>query len=276
MSGADLAGPIADEAIVDLRAAQDALERDLFRILLQLDTQPGEDSLVRRQGQTAAAVYRQIADRLAQAGEDAISVAGQRALAAVEAVVGAAPATLPLDVRAELDQIVERQAADVVRVFRGAEQEMRAAVARGVLSGGSLGDIVADVSVKMDTTYRQAQAAVDAAIMAVGRRAVMAEAQIAADEGIDLVYVYVGPRDGKNRPFCKTWVGKAVTQPSGMDNGQGLDVADYCGGYNCRHSWAPTPTDEALRLGYRIFDTSANGQGDDITDRLRQQMEVAQ
>ena len=98
---------------------------------------------------------------------------------------------------------------------------------------------------------------------------------IAADEGIDLVYVYVGPRDGKNRPFCKTWVGKAVTQPSGMDNGQGLDVADYCGGYNCRHSWAPTPTDEALRLGYRIFDTSANGQGDDITDRLRQQLQVA-
>ena len=203
MSGADLAGPVADEAIVDLRAAQDALERDMFRILLQLDTQPGEDSLVRRQGQTAAAVYRQIADRLAQAGEDAISVAGQRALAAVEAVVGAAPATLPLDVRAELDQIVERQAADVVRVFKSAEQEMRAAIARGVLSGGSLGDIVADVSIKMDTTYRQAQAAVDAAIKAVGRRAVMAEAQIAADEGIDLVYVYVGPRDGKNRPFCK-------------------------------------------------------------------------
>ena len=58
MSGADAAGPVADSAIEDLRAVRDALQRDLLRILLQLDTEPGEDSLVRRQGQTAVAVFR--------------------------------------------------------------------------------------------------------------------------------------------------------------------------------------------------------------------------
>jgi len=24
-----------------------------------------------------------------------------------------------------------------------------------------------------------------------------------------------------------------------LDNGQGLGVLVYCGGYNCRHSWSP-------------------------------------
>lgn len=273
MSGADLAGPVADGAIEDLRAAQEAVDRDLLRILLRLNTNDGEDSLVRRQGQTAVAVYRQISDRLAQAGEDAISVAGERALAAVEAVIGAPPATLSLDVRAELDQIVSRQAADVVRVFGDAEREIRAAVARGVTSGGSLGDIVADVSIAMRRTYAQAQAAVDAAIMAVGRRAVMAEAAIVEDEGIPLVYVYVGPRDGKNRPFCAQWVGKAVTDPARMDNEQSLPVDDYCGGYNCRHSWAPQLIPDALANGYSVFDTSTT-PARDITNDLRRQMEA--
>ena len=274
MSGADLAGPVADGAIEDLRAAQDAVDRDLLRILLRLNTEDGEDSLVRRQGQTAVAVYRQISDRLAQAGEDAISVAGERALAAVEAVLGSPPSTLPLDVRAELDQIVSRQAADVVRVFAGAEREIRAAVARGVTSGGSLGDIVADVSIAMRRTYAQAQAAVDAAIMAVGRRAVMAEAAIVEDDGVPLVYVYVGPRDGKNRPFCAQWVGKAVTDPARMDNEQGLPVDDFCGGYNCRHSWAPQLIPDALASGYRIYDTSTT-PARDVTEQMRGTLQEA-
>lgn len=274
MSGADLAGPIADGAIEDLRAAQDAVDRDLLRILLRLNTNDGEDSLVRRQAQTAVAVYRQINDRLEQAGQEAVSVAVQRALEAVAAVIGAPPATLSVDVRAELDQIVSRQAADVVRVFGDAAREMRAAVAAGVTSGGSLGDIVADVSIAMRRTYAQAQAAVDAAIMAVGRRAVMAEAAIVEEDGTPLAYVYVGPKDGKNRPFCKIWVGKAVNVPSEMNNGQGLDVADYCGGYNCRHSWAPMMIPDALAAGYRIYDVTQSGQGRDITEELRRQQEA--
>lgn len=271
MSGADLAGPIADGAIEDLRAAQDAVDRDLLRILLKLDTNTGEDSLVRRQGQVAIAVYRQISDRLEQAGEEAISIAGQRALAAAEAILGAPPATLSLDVRAELDQIVSRQAADVVRVFGDAAKEIRAAAAAGVTSGGSLGDLVVNVSTAMQRTYAQAQAAVDAAIMAVGRRAVMAEAAVVEEDGTPLVYVYVGPKDGKNRPFCKVWVGKAVNKPDDMSNGQGLAVEDYCGGYNCRHSWAPMMIPDALAAGYRIYDVTQTGQGRDITEELRRQ-----
>lgn len=275
MSGADAAGPVADDALAVLNRARDALERDLLRILLQLDTEPGEDSLVRRQGQTAAAVYRQIVQRLEQEGEYVVSTAGEAALASVEAVVGAPPDTLSVDVRAELNQIVSGQAADVVRVFDRAQQEMREAVARGVLSGGSLADVVGKVQDALDTTYFKAQSAVDSAIMAVGRRAVMSEAAIVEEEGgVPLVYVYVGPLDEKNRPFCRQWVGKAVTKPSALDNGQGLDVEDYCGGYNCRHSWAPTLIREAVAQNYKIFDTTTKPPRD-ITDELAQRERIA-
>jgi hypothetical protein len=275
VSGADLAGPIADDAIQDLRVARDALARDMLRILLQLDTEPGKESLLRRQGQTAASVYRQIVERLAREGEIVASLAGDAALRSVEAVLGAPPASLSVDVRAELDQIVNRQAADVVSVFSGAEKQMRAAVARGVLSSGSLADVVLEVQQALDTSYTKAQSAVDSAIMAVGRRAVMAEAAtVEEDAGIPLVYAYVGPRDQKNRPFCRQWVGKAATKPSALDNGQGLDVEDYCGGYNCRHSWAPMLIRDAIVDGYRIFDSTTKPP-EDITERLSAQMEVS-
>jgi hypothetical protein len=270
MSGADAAGPVADSAIEDLRAVREALQRDLLRILLQLDTNTGEDSLVRRQGQTAVAVYRQVEQRLLDLGDEVANVAGRRAVEAVAAVVGAPPATLPLDVRQELDQIVNGQTADVVAVFRAANDEIRQAVARGITTGGSLADLVSSVAAKLDTSIKRAQFAVDAAVMAAGRRAVVSIAlDVEEGEGERMVFVYVGPRDQKNRPFCRTWVGKAVVDPRSLDNGQKLPVEDYCGGYNCRHSWAPTPIPLAIDEGYRIYDVDGSGAPVDVTSRFQ-------
>jgi hypothetical protein len=270
MSGADAAGPVADSAIEDLRAVREALQRDLLRILLQLDTNPGEDSLVRRQGQTAVAVYRQVEQRLAALGDEVASVAGARAVEAVAAVVGAPPATLPLDVRQELDQIVDGQIGDVVAVFRAANEDIRQAVARGITTGGSLADLVSSVAVKLDTSVKRAQFAVDAAVMAAGRRAVVSIAlDVEEGEGERMVFVYVGPRDGKNRPFCRQWVGKAVVDPRRLDNGQDLPVEDFCGGYNCRHSWAPTPIPLAIDEGYRIYDVDGSGDPVDVTSKFQ-------
>ena len=88
--------------------------------------------------------------------------------------------------------------------------------------------------------------------MAVGRRAIWSSAHAS---GLDLVYVYVGPKDAKNRPFCQQWVGKAATNPTTLNNGQDLPVEDYCGGYNCRHSWAPTLREDAVAQGIVIVRT---------------------
>ena len=252
MSGAAAAGVVADAAVEDLRRLEASMERDLLRILLSLDTVPGEDSLVRRQAQTSAAVLAQVRRRLEQEGETIASVVGQRAIEAVGAVLGAPPATLPVTVREELDAIVNGQVGDVVKVFRLAREEMRDAVSRGITSSGSLADVVEDVRARLATTWVRAKAAVDAAIMAAGRRTVISAAR-EVEGDLDLVYVYVGPRDAKNRPFCQAWVGKAVTDPSRLDNGQGLPADDYCGGYNCRHSWAPTPLETAIAEGIRVY-----------------------
>ncbi|HVZ38816.1 MAG TPA: hypothetical protein VHI13_06040, partial [Candidatus Kapabacteria bacterium] len=50
---------------------------------------------------------------------------------------------------------------------------------------------------------------------------------------------YAGPRG--EREFCRAHVGKVFTadEIAQMDNGQGLPVKTYCGGYNCRHHWEP-------------------------------------
>jgi hypothetical protein len=55
------------------------------------------------------------------------------------------------------------------------------------------------------------------------------------------LYLYTGPRDGITRDFCRPLINKVVDekQMNRLNNGQGLPVATYGGGYNCRHSWSP-------------------------------------
>lgn len=54
-------------------------------------------------------------------------------------------------------------------------------------------------------------------------------------------YLYTGPKDGITRPFCRQLIDLVVTkdQIRKLNNGQGLGVLVYGGGYNCRHSWSP-------------------------------------
>jgi hypothetical protein len=62
-------------------------------------------------------------------------------------------------------------------------------------------------------------------------------------------FVYLGPDDDITRPFCGELIGQIFTidEIESMDNGQGLEVLQYGGGYNCRHQWRPvTPDIEGL------------------------------
>ena len=54
-------------------------------------------------------------------------------------------------------------------------------------------------------------------------------------------FLYVGPDDKVTREFCHAHVDRVFTldQIQAMDNGQGLPVLVYGGGYNCRHHWRP-------------------------------------
>lgn len=71
-------------------------------------------------------------------------------------------------------------------------------------------------------------------------------AQRAADSGIEL-FLYFGPDDNKTRAFCQDCVDKVFTMKDlqASDNGQGLPVPTYLGGYNCRHHLAPISEEDA-------------------------------
>jgi len=60
--------------------------------------------------------------------------------------------------------------------------------------------------------------------------------------GEAVLYLYAGPKDGLTRKFCRATVNKVFTdkQIAKLKNGQSLNVAQFGGGYNCRHRWLPT------------------------------------
>jgi hypothetical protein len=85
------------------------------------------------------------------------------------------------------------------------------------------------------------------------------------ESGITL-FVYRGPDDIKNRPFCDHLQGQTTREFSGMpsrrsrvysideimlmDNGQRAPVLSYRGGYNCRHVWSSVNEKRARSLGW--------------------------
>lgn len=77
----------------------------------------------------------------------------------------------------------------------------------------------------------------------------------AKEAGLDL-FIYIGPDDNITRPFCQSVLDRSpaiytIDEIKDLDNGQGLDVFTYAGGYNCRHEWSPLSADAAAALGYQ-------------------------
>lgn len=251
--GADGAIPFAERAAGDLEALRVRLAREIRRLLVALNTDDGTDRLRgdRDSLATAVRVRRQVVALLKENGvrvfEDA---ATKRALEAAARVT--AGNRLPANAQAELARIVTGQTAEVASVWDSAADDMRRAINAATTTGGNLATLIEDVAQALDTSFVRATAAIDAAVMASGRRALMLEAKAT---GLPYVYAYVGPDDGKIRDFCKQLVGRAVSETymRRLDNGQGLPVRDFCGGYNCRHSWAPLLRADAIAEGLEVL-----------------------
>jgi hypothetical protein len=77
-----------------------------------------------------------------------------------------------------------------------------------------------------------------------------------ADELGLTLFEYVGPDDKVTRDFCEGLLNErdpaiySIDEIREMDNGTGLPVLQYRGGYNCRHRWNAVTDEEAARLGY--------------------------
>ena len=255
MAAADKSGPIADAAVADLESIRVQLDREIRRALLRLNTAPGEDTLVKAQGRVAAQVAAQIDAAMKVRGLTAIEgVLRDRAIESALAALGGVD--LPVSVTTEVNAILKSQTKDIADVFNDASSTIRRAIALGTTTSASLSDLVDGVAGVIGTSVTRAQAAVDASVMAAGRTAVIRAATEAADGIVNLVYLYSGPKDSRNRPFCRVHVGKALTE-SGIaqaNNGQGLPVDAFAGGYNCRHVWSPMTMAEAQRRRIEILE----------------------
>ena len=255
MAAADKSGPIADAAVADLEAIRVQLDREIRRALLKLNTAPGEDTLVKAQGRVAAQVASQVDAAMKTRGLKAIEgVLRDRAIESALAALGGVD--LPVSVTTEIDAILKSQTKDIADVFGDASSTIRRAIALGTTTSASLSDLIDGVAEKVGATVTKAAAAVDASVMAAGRTAVIRAATEAADGIVNLVYLYSGPKESRNRPFCRLHVGKALTE-SGIaqaDNGQGLPVDAFAGGYNCRHVWSPMTLAEAQRRKIEILE----------------------
>jgi hypothetical protein len=86
-------------------------------------------------------------------------------------------------------------------------------------------------------------------------------------------FKYMGPASGI-RSFCSDHLGKvfSIEEIRQMDNGQGLPVESYCGGYNCRHRWVATVARSlAFELQGRTLEYSKKDIDQDASDHGRKE-----
>ena len=97
--------------------------------------------------------------------------------------------------------------------------------------------IVSNLQTRLESSIGRQLTEIKTQISSYGRSIT---AFVAESAGLDL-YLYTGPKDGITRPFCNELINLVVTkdQMNKLNNGQGLGVLVYGGGYNCRHSWSP-------------------------------------
>lgn len=111
------------------------------------------------------------------------------------------------------------------------------------------------VAARMDVPFVRARVAVQTAVMGAWRLSTVARAESGAKEiGEVAAFLYLGPDDSKCRPFCAAHVGRVYKAKdiARMNNGQGLEVRTFAGGYNCRHVWSPISLEEAAAEGYAV------------------------
>jgi hypothetical protein len=245
MGGAD--GSLqADRARAQLEQLRAALNREIGRLLLRLDTKPGEDSLLytRQALATAAEVRREVLQKLLEQGGVITSLTEDQAAAAALAVAADVDlGEFAPDQLNALDRIVRGQMDEVARLLGDGAEEIATAMRVGINTGAPLGDLIEEVQRALDTTFVRAQSAVDAAIMGAGR-SVTVESVKVANEGEGLYgFRLVGPLDKKTRPWCRAILGleEPITQAelAIAVNDNGLSAEVFAGGYGCRHSWAP-------------------------------------
>lgn len=121
------------------------------------------------------------------------------------------------------------------KIQRGIVDDVR----RLIASDRPSSEIESVIAHRLRSTQRQAATITQTALAGFDRLTTLHQAPTATH------LRYVGPP--AQRDFCRDRVGRvfSLEEISSMDNGQGLTVLTYCGGYNCRHTWEPAAAPKA-------------------------------
>lgn len=111
-------------------------------------------------------------------------------------------------------------------------------VTTGIKSDTPQIEMVAEITRKTETAQHHARSIVVTGVSAIGRVNSFSQARRA---NIDK---FRYSRNGAERPFCREMVRLSISgvtytkeQILRLDNGQGLPVIYYCGGYRCQHKF---------------------------------------
>lgn len=143
-------------------------------------------------------------------------------------------------------------------------------ISRGIKDAVSTAAVIGSIKAPLDALAQGFQQATRSntteARLKIAEFGRSVQAVNAEQAGLDL-FIYVGPKDGITRPFCRKIISKGRVftkdQILKMNNGQGAGpVITTAGGYNCRHSWSPVSKGFAKVMG---LDVATNNDIRDLT-----------
>lgn len=141
---------------------------------------------------------------------------------------------------AQIQQLIEFKDLGLTKFLSRAIDDVRNAVAQSVLTGTQPDyEQLAETTEAKLSRYVKTELRTEIA-------AFHASAQVIAADRVGVKkFLYYGNLIDDSRPFCREHVNKVFTleQLRRLNNGQGLPVVPYLGGYNCRHRLVAVPDD---------------------------------
>lgn len=238
-----------------------AFARELARVLQ--DTERALQPVLRRAldgdrtdavtGARGIILRRELRQALNRSGYDALVDAAtsqaveQMAETVLASRIGMGAAKLLRPDPRKLQALIEIGRVNLLQVGDDTAAAIWRSVASWVFSARPTNDILDDLFNAMDDDVADMHTLFDTQVSMFGRQV---EALAVADLPADQPFLYVGPNDLRNRPFCKEHVGQVMTRAAieALDNGQLPNPFITGGGYNCRHSWLAVESQELRDL----------------------------
>lgn len=147
-----------------------------------------------------------------------------------------------------IQQILSLDTAQVVTTIEQTFNEFKQATFRGVVSK-QLPDLPQLVQGITDSLESRLPSDLNTQLAAFQRSVSLQKGE---QLGLDY-FLYAGGLIKTSRPFCQERAGKifSVAEAKTWDNGQGLPVIPYLGGWNCRHTMVFMDLEKAKANGYR-------------------------